>query len=298
MKLKRINTAIAVALGLIPGLSIANSLNDVIQQNDYVLIDKPDAVEGLGNVPNYILSKNDDEFILSRGFSLNLQSPGVAEIEVSGADLLIKPLNELASSSFPLISVFDENYRQKWGDEVFDQLEKAHIAGIIPATMQYEVVYGTKVLILSNHNSEDDTSTLTIESFERLIIPQDVIDNIEGGWQGPEQPEALSTSEPRDINLRSVNSSSLVQIENFSSKEWTLPLYTELNSAFGGEEKSFVTDLSGDISNGVGTTQVLNVSFGISYTNNAVTVVTADTLYKYFPYSQNGEDWEVLVETY
>ena len=54
------------------------------------------------------LSKNDDEFILSRGFSLNLQSPGVAEIEVSGADLLIKPLNELASSSFPLISVFDD----------------------------------------------------------------------------------------------------------------------------------------------------------------------------------------------
>ena len=298
MILKKTNTAIFFALGLVPCQGFANSLNDVIQQSDYVLIDKPGAVEGLGNTPNYILSKNDDEFILSRGFSLNLQSPGVAEIEVSGTDLLIKPINELASSNFPLISVFDENYRQKWGDEVFDQLEKAHIAGIIPATMQYEVVYGTKALILSNHNSENETSTLTIESFERLIIPQDVIDNIDGGWQGPEKPEALSTSEPRDINLQNVNTSSLVQIENFSSKEWALPLYAELNSAFGGQEKSFVTDLSGDISNGVGTTQVLNLSFGVSYTNNTVTVVTADTLYKYYPYSKNGEDWEVLVETY
>ena len=100
MKLKRINTAVFVALGLIPGLSLANSLNDVIQQNDYVLIDKPDAVEGLGNTPSYILSKKDDEVIISQGYRLNLQSPGAAEIEESGADLLIKPLNEMASSSF------------------------------------------------------------------------------------------------------------------------------------------------------------------------------------------------------
>lgn len=282
-----------LVMASMPFTVMANSLEDMITNSNHVLIGDLEPVEGLGTVPNYIMTK---EGTFSYGYSYDVQNVGEYQLTTVNDDLIVS-LNNFSFESTIYINVFDEAEREKWGDLVMDQLQSAVEQGLIPSAYSYSLTRGIKEISLSDYDNSDGNVTLESTSFQTLIIPQNVIDEINGGWKGPEEIEIISHNDAITKQLKVVNDNSLVTIDRFLDKQWLLPLITDIQF-FDEEELSKVNDLSGDISSGVSTSEILNIPINVSYTNNVVEVSTQDEVYRYLPHKKSGEDIEVIVKVF
>jgi hypothetical protein len=292
MKFKTSLLTLAMS-GILSAQVFANPIEDIILNSEYVLIGKSETAEGLGGVATYVVTQSG---LISQGYSFASTASGLFSI-TSDSDTATITTDAFDSVSYIYIDVFSEDARNDWGDSVIDQLEQAYLQGLVDQYQQYESRTGIEAIEFSNYNENDGSVILQSTSFNTLLIPENVIENIEGGWEGPTEIIETSTGEPIESNLVTVEKSSLININDFLNKEWVLPFYTNIDFYYDSQ-LSAVNDISGDISSGVGQSEVLSIPFTIAYSENIVNVATNTFTYEYLPYAQNGEDIEVLVKAY
>ena len=292
MKFKTSLLTLAMS-GIFSAQVFANPIEDIILNSEHVLIGKHDTAEGMGGVATYIVTKAG---VISQGYSPVITSSGSFSI-TSDTDTATITTDAFDSLSNTFIDVFSEEARNYWGDSVIDQLEQAYQQGLVDQYQQYENRTGIEAIDLSNYNENDGSITLKSTRFNTLIIPESVVQNIDGGWEGPTEITVTSTGDPIESNLVTVEKSSLINIDDFRDKQWVLPFYTNLDF-YDGSRLTAVNDISGDISSGVGQSKVLSIPFTISYSESIVHLATNTLTYEYLPYAQNGDDIEVLVKAY
>ena len=284
---------VAMFAGTLCSPLMANSLQDVLTNSEQVIVGKIETVDGFGGVANYIITKPG---LISEGGPYFLSKSGSFTLNSEGESVTITT-DAFDSQSVTYINVFSETDREFWGESALDQLEKAYHQGLISESQSYDRITGTEAIVISNYDESEGTATLTRTVFNTLIIPQNVIDNIEGGWQGPSQIKVNFTTELMDTGLFAVEESSLLELDDFLKKQWILPLYAEVDFYYGAS-LSAVSDLSGEISNGTGQTAVLNIPYSISYNDKVIDLATSDYVYQYLPYGKKGDDIEVLVKVF
>jgi hypothetical protein len=296
MKFKLNAAAFTVAMSLSSSL-VAGQLENTLKGSEHVLLGKDRTIIGLGGYSRFVLTNDEDgQSYLSYGFDNNVAPIAPVAISDQNGTVVLSP-EGLGNSGYISIYTYDADQRALWGDEVMDQLAQAVEQGLIFEGHSFEVINGVKSLELYDYSEEESLAQLKITNFQRLVIPQYILDNLQGGWQGPDQIEALTENDPVESDLFEVNQSSLIRVNNFMQKEWALPLYGNVDFYYGTEQASFL-DLSGDISDGVGNSQVFHIPFSISYGNKVVSVVSQDYTYKYLPHTISGEDIEAIVKVY
>ncbi|AFV87036.1 hypothetical protein [Alteromonas mediterranea] len=292
MKFKHSLIALTLS-GMISAPLLANPIEDIILNSEHVLIGKDETADGLGGVATYVMTESG---LISQGYAINTTSSGSFTI-TSDADTTTITTDAFDSLSYIFVDVFSEEARNGWGDSVIDQLEQAYLQGLVDQYQQYDSRTGIEAIEISNYNEDDGSVNLQTTRFNTLIIPENVVENIEGGWEGPTEIIVASTSEPTESNLVVVEKSSLINIDDFREKQWVLPFYANIDFYYGSQ-LSIASDISGDISSGVGQSEVLSIPFAINYSENIINVATDAYTYEYLPYAQNGDDIEVLVKAY
>tara|TARA_R110002153_G_scaffold274142_1_gene447308 strand:+ start:4119 stop:7025 length:2907 start_codon:yes stop_codon:yes gene_type:complete len=282
-------------------VSLGVTLQQLFEESDKLLLNSEERVEHFGSYPNYILdTSTSGEVTISNGDLYSLLPVVTVNIEATSNSVSI-PVNGFASTSYEYVDVYDTEYRDKWGDSVIDQLISAHTQGLIPQYYTFEVTNVTSTISISNlvDNDSSYSADVSIVHLQSLVIPQFIVDDIAGGWEGDSLPTIEHETFGNNTNIIPISSSKVTEMGTFTDSQWTLPLLD--NIAFYYDENELltaITDLSGDITNGVGITKVQNLPFSISQTNEEIILFQGEYRYVYFPFAHTSDDWETIVEVY
>ena len=204
------------------------------------------------------------------------------------------------STSFQMHDVYSNTYRERWGDQVADQLIAAFEQGLITQTpsLQWTSVTDNVVYTISDSAEGyfDISANVTVE--EILYIPENIVNGIDGGWQGETEISAFSTDSFTGIRFEFGVDERGITFDSLEGKYAAVPVVDEIDFHFGDKANSIVHDIF--MLSSVPTTllsQVLEDSYTAELKSEEILINMNDVLFIITPIQQVNESvWTVLVE--
>lgn len=204
------------------------------------------------------------------------------------------------SSSFQEYDVYTSSYRDRWGDLVADQLIAAFEQGLITQTpsLQWSSVTDNVVYTITNAADGyfDLTASVTVE--EILYIPENVVNGIEGGWQGEAEVSAFSTDQYDGLRFEFGIADRGITFDSLEGMNAAIPVVDEIDFHFGDEVNSIVHDIFELSSTSITSiSQVLEDAYTTELRSNEILVNMNGVLFVITPIQKVNESvWTVLVE--
>lgn len=278
------------------------TFQELLDNESLILSVDKSTLEDYGAIVEGILVKSDSGAWSFSDYTHTQAVPSYGIIFSADGNQLIQtyPDKSHGSFSFPMYDVYSDTFRERWGDLVADQLIAAFEQGLIPqnpqlqwATVTDSVVYD---IISAADGYFDLAARVTVE--EILYIPENVINGIEGGWQGDTEISAFSTNSFDDIRFEFGIEERGVTFASLEGKYAAVPVVDEIDFQFGDEVNSIVHDifmLSGTPTTSV--SQVLEDSYTAELKSEEILINMNDVLFIITPIQRVNESvWTVLVE--
>lgn len=294
--IKRLFSGVLASSAIVSSV-FAGPLEDYLSEHDQAYFTYEEA-EGFNANPSYILefAEGDTWTFASvdpRGpWSLNGNMVWNADVAT-----ITFPENEnVTNIAFMNFSFQSDSFREKWGDLVADQLIAASEQGLIPSG-QIELRYIVKSAEITSRGQDTNLLTsITLQNQEQLVIDQNIIDNLEGGWQGSTTPTVdtdstvLGANPAFEIYVKGFSTTEFNARELFTGK-WALPIYTGVTYYNQSQEFESYPEVAHDIFE-FGTSTP-SVEFGLvpeyHYTDSQVQLVYGNTVLTYEPVEEKSE---------
>ncbi|GEA09475.1 hypothetical protein KUL42_42360 [Alteromonas sp. KUL42] len=294
--IKRLFSGVLASSAIVSSV-FAGPLEDYLSEHDQAYFTYEEA-EGFNANPSYILefAEGDTWTFASvdpRGpWSLNGNMVWSADVAT-----ITFPENEnVTNIAFMNFSFQSDSFREKWGDLVADQLIAASEQGLIPSG-QIELRYIVKSAEIASRGQNTNLLTsITLQNQEQLVIDQNIIDNLEGGWQGSTTPtvdtdtSVLGADPAFEIYVKGFSTAEFNVRELFTGK-WALPIYTGVTYYNQSQEFESYPEVAHDIFE-FGTSTP-SVEFGLvpeyHYTDSQVQLVYGNTVLTYEPVEEKSE---------
>ena len=293
---------LCLAVAIVQPVAVAatyNSFQDLISNESLIAGYGTEAIEGYTARPNFILEKdaNGDWFANSSvQYSLSTKTP--VDFQVNSSDLVQTYTDNNTSVSAGYYDFTSSSFADKWGQTVADQLEAALNQGILYSTfLQFELEIETSQATLTLVSTDDNEMIVDIESqtTERLVIPQYVIDSLQGGWSGPTVPEVSTTQTMQNVMLEFGYSAA--PVPDWSEMYITLPIIANYIDTFGNDTTRYFQDFfwnDGDSSSSNST--ILGQSYTLLKSSDGLTLSIDGNTFSYIFLKQvNDSAWSVLV---
>jgi hypothetical protein len=223
--------------------SYAQTLQEQLNSGDkfYIAVEP---IEGATPEPSWLITKDmNNDWQLTQ----NIQLYGVnneplrenVTISASGSNILLRTQGSgFNSVSFPSLGGYSsEGFINDWGQLASDQFQAALAQGLLFDSQQFQQI--TSYVSLEIIDSLDSDTVNIIVDIETLLeVPQSVIDNLEGGWQGPTLIVKTSP-EVQPSTTRYVLSSFDTDHTNTNellTGAWVVPALGPIVKAFGSPE--------------------------------------------------------------
>ena len=294
--IKRLMSGVLASSAIVSSV-FAGPLEDYLSEHNQVYFTYEEA-EGFNANPSYTL-----EFVEGETWafaSVNPRSPWSLDGNIAWTDdvaIITFPENENTTNvGFMDFDFQSDSFREKWGDLVADQLIAALEQDLIPSG-QIELRYIVKSVEIESRGQDTNLLTsITLQNQEQLVIDQNIIDNLEGGWQGPTTPTVDT-----DTSFLGVNPNFEIYVKGYSTSEfntrelftgtWAVPIYTGVTYYNQLPEQVSYPQVAHDIFEFGSSTP--SVEFGLipeyHYTDSQVQLVYGDTVLTYEPIEEKSE---------
>ena len=277
-----------------------NSFQDLIDNEEIIFGYGFEAAEGFSVSPSFILEKDGGgNWLVSTDIVYSLSPQQAVTFQFNNASLVQTYAGETTSVTYPYIYLYDAEFAEKWGASVASQLIDAYYQGLITSSaLQMQVDIATTQVTMTMTSSSDNEMIVDIDSqiTERLNIPQNVIDNLAGGWQGSTTPEYSYTDSQEGVRL-SFGFSALA-VPEWTDNFVSLPLVANYTDYSGNTVDGYVHDLfwhQGSSSSSIST--VLGEAYTLLKDTSELTLSIAGNTFNYHLLEQiNGSTWTVLVD--
>ena len=278
------------------------TFQELLDNESLILSVDKSTLEDYGVIVDGILVKSDSGTWSFSDYTHTQVVPSYGIILSADGNQLIQtyPDKSHGSFSFPMYDVYSDTFRERWGDLVADQLIAAFEQGLIPQNPQLQWATVTDNVVYDIINAADGyfdlAARVTVE--EILYIPENVINGIEGGWQGDTEISAFSTNSFDDIRFEFGIDERDITFDSLEGKYAAVPVVDEIDFHFGDEANSIVHDIF--MLSSVPTTllsQVLEDSYTAELKSEEILINMNDVLFIITPIQQVNESvWTVLVE--
>ena len=278
------------------------TFQELLDNESLILSVDKSTLEDYGVIVEGILVKSDSGTWSFSDYTYTQVVPSYGIILSADGNQLIQtyPDKSHGSFSFPIYDVYSNTFRERWGDLVADQLIAAFEQGLIPQNPQLQWATVTDNVVYDIINAADGyfdlAARVTVE--EILYIPENVINGIEGGWQGDTEISAFSTNSFDDIRFEFGIDERDITFDSLEGKYAAVPVVDEIDFHFGDEANSIVHDIF--MLSSVPTTllsQVLEDSYTAELKSEEILINMNDVLFIITPIQQVNESvWTVLVE--
>jgi len=299
MKVNASLTTGLYALAILTPFANASSIEDFIN-SDERFYTTTQAAEGFGINPSFTLEKvSESDWKFSSVSPTNAWTKqGKLIIDGESAFIEFPSEQQFTMETFPVLNWNSDEFRNKWGDLVADQLIAANDQGLIYNPQMQVNHLDTAVEIQAINDADKLYTIVTVSKAEQLVIGQHIIDNIEGGWQGSTAPTVnVSPLIYGDNDFRHYIEgfgTSSVNAKELFTGEWAIPIYTDLEVAFGSDYPGIAYDIVN-----FDDTRTPSVEFAISadvnVTDNLVQLMYEDKILTYQPISETSQQILTLI---
>ena len=293
---------LCIAVTIVQPVAVAatyNSFQDLIINESLIAGYGTEAIEGYTARPNFILEKDaDGNWFANSSVQYSLSAKTPVDFQVNSSGLVQTYTANNTSVSAGYYDFTSSSFADKWGQTVADQLEAALNQGILYSTfLQFELEIETSQATLTMVSTTENEMVVDIESqtAERLVIPQYVVDNIQGGWSGPVVPEVLTTQIIQGVKLEFGYTAATVP--DWSEMYITLPFIANYIDTFGTDTTRYFQDFFwNDGDNSSSNSTILGQSYTLLKSSDGLTLSIDGNTFSYsFLKPVNESAWSVLV---
>lgn len=277
-----------------------NSFQDLIDNEELIFGYGFDATEGYSVPPSFILEKDDEgNWLASTNIVYSLSPQLAVSFQFDSSNLVQTYAESATSVTYPYLSIYDAEFAEKWGESVASQLIDAYNQGLLySSSLQLQVDISTTQVSMTMTSSSDNEMIVDIDSqvTERLYIPQEVLDNLAGGWQGSTSPEYSYTESEEGIRLTFGHVP--LEVPEWTENFVSLPLVSNYTDYAGSANDGYVQDLFWNQgSNSSASSTVLGEAYTLLKDTTELTLTISGNSFNYHLLEQiNDSTWTVLVD--
>lgn len=275
----------------------AGPLEDYLDANDQIYLTYEEA-EGFNVNPSYTLVHKQESIwtfasAFPRGGKWSLDGNLAWNNDV--ATITFIDGENVANVAFTNIDFQSDSFREKWGDLVTDQLIAASEQNLITSSQMEQRFLLKTAEIVATGQGENLFITATIENQEQLVIDPNIVENLDGGWQGPTAP--IVDISPTTIGYDSANvyakgySTMAFNARELFTGKWALPIYIDIAYYYDSPEQDYFPEVAHDIFDF--DSSAPSVELGLTpeyhFTDTQVQITFGNTVHTYEPIEENSE---------
>lgn len=208
------------------------TFEELINDNDnfYIAVEP---IEGALAEPAWVLNKDENNvwnLVDNTPVYGNSTSSPASDVSISttSQSIIVTPLSDgLSSLTGQSTDVFSEEFVRNWGTNVAEQLQAANTQGLYTSYMEVKREFES---VEVKGTLEDNITDTTYQDF--LIIPTNIVNNLEGGWQGPTEVEKTSKTVFSSSNFIVKPFSFRSDVDSHLTGNWAVPMVSMLKPEF------------------------------------------------------------------
>lgn len=278
------------------------SLQEFVDDSSTILLSLEEPVFGFSSSAYFVIELESES-------NASLQMPALSSVEdpvsivysIDGEVLTFTPAMDESDSYTISYYPYDTEIADLWGQAVSDQLFNAFSEGLLSVgeDLVVNTVDESMVFELDRFEGDYPVGDITINTKEALQIPDNVLTNISGGWQGETAPVSEDIEMLTNVTLKNSFLSVMSELPDLTDKDIVLPFVADIQTYY--EEESmpyYVHDLI-SFDEGENTTAILDLTFDVNITSTSIELTVDGYTFEITPIEAVTESaWTSYVRAY